>query len=156
MVDVCGDHAFMLTPWEQEFVESLESYRVRKITPKQRAILGAALREGDEMSGPFQGAGAWSIPCRAPCRADPARTEGRVHRGLGRAADTQAVVNVRELVRNANGCGVGILAKWTAGVDIDVRDYELAQRLAGLAHTMLGSTGRAHRRRPKAAAAVPG
>jgi putative DNA primase/helicase len=55
-------------------------------------------------------------------------------------ADTQDEAQVQRLCARANGCGVGILAKWTAGVDIDVRHPELAQRLAGLAHQMLGWT----------------
>ena len=55
-------------------------------------------------------------------------------------ADTQDEANLGELIKTANECGVGILSKWTAGVDIDVRDGELAQKLAGLAHTILGST----------------
>jgi hypothetical protein len=55
-------------------------------------------------------------------------------------ADTQTEAVVEELIAKANGCGVGILAKYTPGVDIDVRAPELAQRLAGLAHSVLGHT----------------
>jgi hypothetical protein len=53
-------------------------------------------------------------------------------------ADTQDEKQVKKLVATANGCGVGILAKWTPGVDVDVRHGELAQVLAGVAHEVLG------------------
>src|SRR3712207_3006500 len=55
-------------------------------------------------------------------------------------ADTQDEAHVQSLVAKANGCGVGILAKWTPGVDIDVRHGELAQCIAGVAHECLGWT----------------
>jgi hypothetical protein len=70
----------------------------------------------------------------------PKGTKGVREEGWTAWADTQDEAHVQSLVAKANGCGVGILAKWTPGVDIDVRHGELAQRIAGIAHEHLGWT----------------
>jgi hypothetical protein len=70
----------------------------------------------------------------------PKGTKGVREPGWSAWADTQDEAHVQSLVAKANGCGVGILAKWTPGVDVDVRHAELAQALAGLSHKRLGWT----------------
>ena len=70
----------------------------------------------------------------------PAGHKGVLLEGWTKLADSQDEDNLVPLMRRANGCGVGVLAKWTSAIDIDVRDYELAQRLAGLADRVIGAT----------------
>ena len=70
----------------------------------------------------------------------PRGRKGPVVAGWAEMGVSQSEAQVEGLLQGANGCGVGILARWTAGVDIDVRDFELAQKLAGLAHELLGHT----------------
>ena len=66
--------------------------------------------------------------------------KGVLLEGWTKLADSQNEASLLDLIRRANGCGVGILAKWAPGVDIDVRDYQLANRLAALAEDIIGST----------------
>ena len=92
------------------------------------------------MSGPFQDRALALFAGGHRVVPIPLGHKGVFIEGWASLADTQDEASVRELVRTANSCGIGILAKRTAGVDIDVRDGDLAQRLAGLAHGTLGWT----------------